>query len=152
PELLARLHDVVAEFLERSRSISKSDDVFDVAPGHSAEAPRLRRLKTPDVQHPLFWEVASGILADVAADLIGPDVTFHHSKLNFKWSEANAKANAVRWHQDIQFYPHTNYSPLTIGLYLNDVGPTDGPLTVLRGSHNGPLYDQYDAAGNWTGC
>lgn len=151
-ELLARLHGTVAEFLERSRAVAKSDEVFDVAPGHGPDSPRLRRLKTPDAQHPLFWEVASGILADVAADLIGPDVTFHHSKLNFKWSEANPQANAVRWHQDIQFYPHTNYSPLTIGLYLQDVGETDGPLTVLPGSHEGPLYDQYDAEGNWTGC
>lgn len=156
PELLGRLHQTVAKFLERSRAVDRSDDVFDLAPGHSAESPRLRRLKTPDEQDPLFWEVASGILADVAADLIGAEegggVTFHHSKLNFKWSEANAKANAVRWHQDIQFYPHTNYSPMTIGLYLNDVGSTDGPLTVLPGSHEGPLYDQYDADGNWTGC
>lgn len=151
-DLLAQLHDTVAIFLERSRSVPASDEVFDIAPGHSADAPRLRRLKMPDEQHPLFWEVASGILADVACDLIGPDVTFHHSKLNFKWSEANPAANAVRWHQDIQFYPHTNYSPLTIGLYLNDVGPGDGPLTVLPGSHDGPLYDQYDADGNWTGC
>ena len=24
-------------------------------------------------------------MADVAADLVGPNVVFHHSKLNFKW-------------------------------------------------------------------
>ena len=26
------------------------------------------------------------------------------------------------------------------------------PVMVLPGSHNGPLYDQYDGDGNWTGC
>ena len=28
----------------------------------------------------------------------------------------------------------------------------NGPLGVLPDSHNGPLYDLYDASGNWTGC
>ena len=26
-------------------------------------------------------------MADVAADLVGPNVAFRHSKLNFKWSD-----------------------------------------------------------------
>ncbi|MDE0370311.1 MAG: phytanoyl-CoA dioxygenase family protein, partial [bacterium] len=52
----------------------------------------------------------------------------------------------------IQFYPHTNYSPLTIGTYLADTGMDDGPLMVIPGSHDGPLFDQYDEEGNWIGC
>ena len=54
-------------------------------------------------------------MADVAADIVGPDVKFHHSKLNFKWAEGGEE---VKWHQDIQFWPHTNYSPATIGTLL----------------------------------
>jgi ectoine hydroxylase len=88
-------------------------------------------------------------IADVVADLVGPDVVFHHSKLNFKWHEGG---DEVKWHQDIQFYPHTNYSPLTVGLYLRDTGMDDGPLMAIAGTHDGPLHDQYDARGNWTGC
>ena len=53
--------------------------------------------------------LATGLIADVAADLLGPDVLFHHSKLNFKWPDATSE---VKWHQDIQFYPHTNYNVL----------------------------------------
>jgi ectoine hydroxylase-related dioxygenase (phytanoyl-CoA dioxygenase family) len=103
----------------------------------------------PDDRDPVFWELASGLLADVAADLVGPDVVFHHSKLNFKWYDESDK---VKWHQDAQFFPHTNYNVLTIGCYLSDTDMTNGPLAVLPGSHNGPLYNQYDERGNWTGA
>ena len=108
-EWLERLRRIALEFLERSRTETRSGDIFDVAPGHSAASPRLRRLKRPDEQHETFWEFATGPIADVAADLVGPDVVFHHSKLNFKWNDG---ADQVDWHQDIQFYPHTNYAPV----------------------------------------
>ena len=101
-------------------------------------------------QHPVYWEFASqSILADVAADLVGPDIKFHHSKLNFKWSEGGEE---VKWHQDITYWPHTNYSPLTIGTYLYDVDDDQGPLAGVAGSHNGSLFDQYNASGQWVGC
>ena len=103
----------------------------------------------PDRLHDTYWEFATGPIADVAADLVGPDVVFHHSKLNFKW---DAGSDDVKWHQDIQFYPHTNYSPMTIGTYLADTGMDDGPLMVIPGSHDGPLFDQYDGEGHWIGC
>jgi hypothetical protein len=32
--------------------------------------------------------------------------------------------------QDIQFWPHTNFTPLTIGVYLNDVTEDMGPMKV----------------------
>ena len=57
----------------------------------------------------------------------------------------------MKWHQDIQFFPHTNYNVLTIGCYLADTDMNNGPLAVLRGSHKEDLYDQYDSDGNWTG-
>ncbi len=145
---LDRLDAVTAEFIERSKRETASGQLFDLAPGHGAERPRVRRLKRPDEQHPLYWEFATGPAADAAADLLGPDVAFHHSKLNFKWHEGGDR---VTWHQDIQFYPHTNYGVLAIGVYLEDTGPDDGPVAVLPGSHEGPLYDQYDAEGAWAG-
>ena len=146
---IARIGAVVDEFVDRSRGESRSGSVFDLAPGHCADAPRIRRLKRPHEQHDLFWEVATGVLADVAADLVGPDVVFHHSKLNFKWNDGH---DQVGWHQDIQFYPHTNYSPLTIGLLLRDTALADGAVGFLAGSHAGPLFDQYNDKGQWTGC
>ncbi|MEM9440206.1 MAG: phytanoyl-CoA dioxygenase family protein [Pseudomonadota bacterium] len=145
---LDELRTVTEHFFNQSRRITASDDVFDVAPGHSAEKPILRRLKSPDERHEVYWGFATGLMADVAADLVGPNVVFHHSKLNFKWYE---ESDTVKWHQDIQFFPHTNYNVITIGCYLADTDMNNGPLAALRGSHNEDLYDQYDAGGTWTG-
>jgi len=149
-EWIERLRDVTNEFVERSREITASDAVWDLEPDHTAENPRLRRLTSPVEQHPAYWEFASdSIVADVAADIVGPDVKFHHSKLNFKWAEGGEE---VKWHQDIQFWPHTNYSPATIGTLLYDCGPDQGPLGGLPGSQNGPLFDLYNEDGSWNGA
>lgn len=148
-EWLQRLRETAAHFVDLSREQTESGATYDLAPGHTAESPRLRRLKTPVDQDPVFWEFATDVIADVAADLVGPDVVFHHAKLNYKWNDGN---DDVKWHQDIQFYPHTNYSPLTIGTYLNDTGMPEGPVAVIPQSHNGELFDQYDHNGTWTGC
>ncbi len=148
-EILAELVAVTEEFVDASRAETTSGTTFDIGPGHSATKPVLRRLKRPDEQHDAYWRFASGLMADVAADLAGPDVVFHHSKLNFKWFD---ESDTVKWHQDIQFFPHTNYNVFTIGCYLADTDMSNGPLAILPGSHNGPLFDQYDADGNWAGC
>ena len=146
---LERLGAVTDSFVERSRGLDKSDAIFDLEPGHTAGAPRLRRLSSPVEHDEVFWQFAAqSVLADVAADLVGSDVKFHHSKLNFKWSGGGEE---VKWHQDISYWPHTNYTPLTTGVYLDDVGPDQAPLGVIPRSHEGPLYDQFDAAGQWVG-
>ncbi len=149
-EWVLRLRSATDEMIDRSREITQSDAVWDLEEGHSKEMPRLRRLTSPNDHHPVYWEYASkSIIGDIVADLVGPNVKFHHSKLNFKWARGGEE---VKWHQDIQFWPHTNYSPLTVGLYLYDCDSRQGPLMVLPGSHKGVLYDQYNEAGNWTGC
>lgn len=147
-DTLAELQAVTNEFFDASRNVSESGDVFDIGPGHTRDAPILRRLKNPDERHETYWKFSTGLMADVAADLVGPNVVFHHSKLNFKWYD---ESDTVKWHQDIQFFPHTNYNVLTIGCYLADTDMNNGPLAALKGSHDEPLHDQYDANGNWTG-
>ena len=147
-DILGELQKVTREFQDKSRTETLSGDTFDLGSGHSAENPILRRLKSPDIQHDAYWKFSSGLMADVAADLLGPNVVFHHSKLNFKWFDAS---DTVKWHQDIQFFPHTNYNVLTIGCYLADTDMSNGPLAALKGSQKEDLYDQYDAEGNWTG-
>lgn len=149
-EWLERLRAVTDAMIQESRGIAKSDAKWDLEEGHSADSPRLRRLSSPNDHHPVYWEFASqSILPDAIADLVGPHVKFHHSKLNFKWRVVGEE---VKWHQDIGFWPHTNYSPLTAGTYLTDCGEAQGPLGVIRGSHLGPLHDQYNEAGEWVGC
>ncbi len=147
---LDRLRAVVAIKVEASRALTASDDQFDLAPDHTAEKPNIRRLRKAVDQHPDLWAFAQhASVVDLVADLLGPDVRFHSSKLNFKWSEGG---DAVRWHQDIQAWPHTNFAVLTFGVYLEDTGPEQGPLTALPGTHRGPLFDQFDHDGRWTGA
>ena len=147
---LERLRAATDEMIAQSRTIAASDATWDLEQGHSAEDPRLRRLSSPNDHHPTYWDYASAsVLPDVIADLVGPNVKFHHSKMNFKWAKGGEE---VKWHQDIGFWPHTNYSPLTAGTYLYDCGADQGPLCVIAGSHDAPLYDQYNDAGDWVGC
>ena len=146
---LDRLRGVTADFVEQSRKLDSSTPLFDLEPDHTPEHPRLRRLVSPADLHETYWEFASqSVIVDVIEDLIGPDIKFHHGKLNFK---APRGGEEVKWHQDIQFWPHTNYSPLTIGVFLVDVEPGMGNVGFVPGSHLGELFDQYDGE-RWVGC
>ncbi|MEM9134670.1 MAG: phytanoyl-CoA dioxygenase family protein [Actinomycetota bacterium] len=151
---LHRLRAASDEFVERSRSLTASSAAIDVESDHSAAAPRLRRLTSPPDHHPDFAEFTlAGPAADIAVDLLGDPARFHHAKLNYKWSGGGA---AVDWHQDIQYWPHTDFTPLTIGVYLSDVDDEMGPMGIIPGSHRGelfPLRGDPDADGNrpWTG-
>ena len=148
---LKKLRAATDELIERSRKVTRSDAIYDLEPTHRPDAPRLRRVSNPVEQHAVFWEYClNSALPDIVADLVGPDVKFHHSKLNFKWAQGGEE---VKWHYDISFWPHTNYSPLTVGTYLYDCGMDQGPLGVMPRSHLiDPRLSQYDAKGNWTGC
>ena len=147
---LERLRTATDQLVEQSRSITKSDNIFDLEPDHSAANPRLRRVSSPVDQDQTFWDYAAeSPLGDIVADLVGPAVKYHQSKLNFKWAKGGAE---VKWHYDIPFWPHTNYSPLTIGTYLYDCGMEQGPVGFLPGSHRWDMPSQYDEDGRWTGC
>lgn len=144
---LGRLQAASAEIIDRSRAIARSDGSYILEDGHSAETPRLRRLTSPVSHHPDFWAFAAdSVIGDIVADVVGPDVKFYHSKLNYKWAGGG---QAFAWHQDIQAWPHTNYSPVTVGVLLDDCARDQGPLTAIKGSHQGPLHSMYDADGNW---
>jgi hypothetical protein len=148
-EWLDRIWEVSNGFIERSRELTRSDAMLALDPAHSANNPRLRRLIDPTEHHPLYWDyVSQGPLVDVAEDLLGPAFKFHHSKLNFKWSSGGEE---IKWHQDIQFYPHTNYAVAAFGLYMSDVDDEMGPMGVIPGSHKGEIHDQYDEHDQWVG-
>jgi ectoine hydroxylase len=147
---LTRLWDVTERMIDESRALGASTSKFDLENDHRPDAPKLRRLTQPVEHDPVYWEFATNSpITDLAEDLLGPDVKFHHSKLNFKWFGGGEE---VKWHQDIQFWPHTNFSVLTIGLYLDDVDDENGPMGVLPGSHAGEIYNQYNSKDQWVGC
>jgi len=107
-------------------------------------------LINPVDNHATFAEFAfHGPAADIALDLLGSPARYHHSKLNYKWSGGG---QAVEWHQDIQYWPHTDFSPLTIGVYLNDVDDEMGPMGIVPGSHTRELFNLFaDDGTTWTG-
>jgi len=124
---------LMRELIERSRARLKSDTVFDLEKGHGPQSPRLRRIVNPSSLHPAIWEyVSDAIAADIAADLLGPNVKFLDTQMNFKWARGGTE---IKWHQDIPYFPHTNYSLLTIGTFLEDV--SKGNFQMYSLSRNG---------------
>lgn len=139
PDQLDRLRAITARLIDASRTVSESNDVFDLDKGHGPDSPRLTRIKIPHKQDPYFWEVLrTSTMTQVLNDLLGPDTTILTSKLNTK---APGGGRAVEWHQDWAFYPHTNDDLLAFGLMLEDVDEANGPLMVIPGTHRGPVLD-----------
>ena len=144
------LRTALTGIVDLSRELSNSNNRFDLERGHSAENPRLRRATYLDDLDPVFWDLcSSSVIADIAADILGPNIRFREIMANFKWAGGGAE---VSWHQDIVFYPHTHVGTCQFLVSLEDVGPEQGPLQVVPGSHKGPLLEHYDANGEWTGA
>jgi ectoine hydroxylase-related dioxygenase (phytanoyl-CoA dioxygenase family) len=149
-ERVEALRRVTDRFVERSRGVSRSDGVFDLDPRHTAAAPVLRRIKNPADHDPLYrWLAFESPILDVVAELLGPAVRFHHSKLNLKGGLVGAP---VEVHQDAAFYPHSNDDVLAVGLLLDDGTAENGAMSVLPGSHRGPIYSHFDAQGRFVGA
>lgn len=150
PDWLARLRAATDELVERSRQLTASDDFFVIENGHRPDRPRLRRIQALPDQHPTFWAFTTeSVLPDIVADLIGPNLTYRDSMINTKWADGGSR---VDWHQDLPFYPHTNRDSIQTLVCLEDVTPDQGPLVVVPGSQDGPIYEHFDEADNWTGC
>ncbi|HEV7988742.1 MAG TPA: phytanoyl-CoA dioxygenase family protein [Candidatus Binataceae bacterium] len=146
---IAKLRAVTGRFVDRSRAISASDNLFDLDPTHCAQTPTLRRIKNPADKDPLYrWVAFESPIPDIVAELIGPDVKFHHSKLNLKGGRVGAP---VEWHQDAAFYPHSNDDVLAVGLLLDDATAENGCLVVLPGSHRERVHEHYDGGGRFIG-
>src|SRR5204862_6689926 len=145
-EALRRLTDA---FVERARGVSRSDAWFDLDPRHTAAAPALRRIKNPADHDPLYaWVALESPILDVVAELIGPSLRFHHSKLNLKGSHIGAP---VEVHQDAAFYPHSTDDVLAVRLLLDDATAENGAMSVLPGSHRGPIHTHFDAQCRFVG-
>ena len=141
-EELLELQRVTDEFVERSRLVSQHDEVYDLEANHSAERPRLRRIKNPIAQHEVYDRTLRhpGIL-DRVEQLIGPGLRRQNTKLNMKEPD---HGSAVEWHQDWAFYPHTNDDVLAVGVCLDDMTEENGCMLMIPGSHKGELYSHHE--------
>jgi phytanoyl-CoA hydroxylase len=141
PPEIAALREVTDTLVEQSRLVSEHNDVFDLEPSHTRDDPRVRRIKTPHAQHPVYDSVMrhEGILT-ILQQLVSPAIRYDTSKLNMKSPGYGA---AVEWHQDWAFYPHTNDDLCAIGVMMDDCEMENGPLLCIPGSHKGPVYDHH---------
>ena len=156
PQQLSALRATFDQWVEDSRQ--HDDDYgetldgrkrFDLQPGHSAETPGLRRVQSPEEVSDVFASVMrSARTVEVVGDLIGPNLRFHHGKVN---SKLPGTATKVLFHQDFNFQPMTNDDIITCLLFIDDVTLENGPLEVVPGSHKGPLYTHWHG-GRFTGA
>ncbi|MEM9736869.1 MAG: phytanoyl-CoA dioxygenase family protein, partial [Pseudomonadota bacterium] len=145
PELLARLRAGMDRWIEESRShegpfgeMIDGRARYDVQPGHSAEAPALRRISAPtEISDAYFEAMSNSAMTDMVAELIGPNVKLHHTKINAKQP---GSATEVKWHQDFPFTPHSNSDLITALLMIDEVTMENGPLEEQPGSHHGPIH------------
>jgi len=145
-----RMKDVLADLVERSRTVATHDDVYDLEPGHSSEQPRVRRVKKPHVVDAVFAEfMRSPRLLEILRALLGPNVRLHGSKLNLK---APHFGSPVEWHQDWAFYPHTNDDLLAVGVMLDDTTVENGAMYFIPGTHRGPTFDHHGDDGRFCGA
>ena len=144
PAEVEALRKTTDEFVDKSRAFTEHTDIFDLdlKAGHSAETPKLRRIKDPHAQHPVYdAALRKPQLLDIIESLIGTDIRMHHTKLNMK---APGGGQQVEWHTDWGFYPHTNDDILEVGVAFDDMEIENGCLMVIPGSHLGPAYDHHE--------
>jgi phytanoyl-CoA hydroxylase len=138
---VAELRRVTEEFVDKSRSVTTHTDVFDLEPDHTSDNPRLRRLKVPAEQHPVYDQtMRHPRILGIVSQLIGPNIRQNGNKLNMKSPEGGSP---VEWHQDWAFYPQTNDDLLAVGVVMDDMLLENGCLLVIPGSHKGRVYNHH---------
>jgi phytanoyl-CoA hydroxylase len=147
---LAAMRAEIARWVEASRAHAEpfgpptidERPRFDMGAEHSAERPALRRVNSPSDISAAFREVMQdGAMVDMVADLIGPNVKFHHCKINLKLPGSHTE---VGYHQDFAYTPHSNDDVVTALLMLDDMTLENGCLQVVPGSHRGPVHSLFD--------
>ena len=138
---VAELRANVDEIVAGAAKVTNHTDVYDLEDGHTPEAPRVRRIKTPHKHFDYFNQlVRHPRITAMLSCLLGPNIRLHGSKLNMKSAGYGAP---VEWHQDWAFYPHTNDDVLAIGILLDDCAEENGPLLAIPGSHRGRTFDHH---------
>ena len=136
------LETTTQKWVDKSRTITQNDEIFILEENHSAENPRLKRIKDPyKVDETYKKLVHNNNLLDIIEDLIGPNIRLQGTKLNMK---ASGGGQQVEWHTDWGHYPHTNDDILAVGVALDDMTEENGCLLVIPGSHKKPETSHHE--------
>ena len=140
--LLTKLRDVTDEIVASAKGLTDHTSVLDLEPSHTPDNPKVRRIKQPQRAHPFFRELAGhDCVVNAIQPLLGNDIRLRSGcKVNMK---SEAIGSPVEWHQDWAFYPHTNDDVLAVGILLDDMDATNGPIRFLPQSHKGQVYDHH---------
>jgi ectoine hydroxylase-related dioxygenase (phytanoyl-CoA dioxygenase family) len=136
--LRAALEEVLAE----AQGLTETNDKFSITPGDDGNF-YVRRLFSPITHHQAFYDTMfHPEILDAVANLLGPNIQLHHSKLNLK--PPTSREARFEWHQDYPFFPHTNYDLLAVLIHLDDATVDNGCLRIVPGSHKlGPCLHQF---------
>lgn len=145
---IAAMGEELQTWIEESRNHDKNYGTtlngksrFDLEPGHSKDNPKLRRISNPvDISQAYRDVLFEGPAVDAVVDVLGPNVKFHHCKLNIKLP---GMVTRVDYHQDHPFDVHTNDDHVTLLILLDDMNESNGCLRIVEGSHLGPQYSHY---------
>lgn len=141
-DLLQRLTQTTDRLWEQGRSMTQKTAHFDLAEGHTAARPRIRRIASPTELDQVYLTAAfDSILGDIAADLVGGPVKFYHSKINFKLPAGGAE---IGWHQDWPVFPHTNSNLVALSVPLNPSRAGNGCLQTIPGTHRAGARSHWD--------
>ena len=150
-EFINKINEIVNDIISNSKNINKSDYLYDLEDAHLQNGiPQVRRIKNPVEQiNELEFVIKNEKLLQLLKCFLGANIRLHHSKINMK---NPILGSSVEWHQDWAFYPHTNDDVLAVGVMLDDVNLSNGPLMVIPESHKGPVLSHNNSDGIFCGA
>ncbi len=83
-------------------------------------------------------------ITQIAAQIIGPNVQLHHTKMFIKPPE---KGSPFPMHQDAPYFPHENHSMIAAIVHFDDAPLEKGCVRVVPGTHKSLLPHSPD--GGW---
>jgi ectoine hydroxylase-related dioxygenase (phytanoyl-CoA dioxygenase family) len=136
---LSRLDAAIRQIIAEESLLGEKATRLEWEPERAGQERVARRIYNPVHQHPEFERIAlsDGVL-DRIESVFGPNLQFHHSKLNMKGARVGS---VVEWHQDFAYFPHTNPDLLACLIYLDDADEENGCLQVIPGAHDGRAFD-----------
>ena len=145
-ERVRQLISAADEFALTAQTLTANTNMIELDPAVvAAGAPtddgrsRLLRIKSPHLHHATFARMlAEPAVVGMVEQLIGPDIRWHHTKVNAKQPRGSGH---VEWHADWGYYPHTNCDLLEVTIPLDPSVEANGCVRVLPGSHRGPALD-----------
>ncbi len=145
-EELALLRAEAHALAERLAQVRSIDATWGSARTATTLQTKLLHCHDVQFQSALFARmIMDERLTQAAADIIGPNVQLHHTKMFIKPPE---KGSPFPMHQDAPFFPHEHHSMIAAVVHFDDAPLEKGCLRVVPGSHTQGILPHI-AEGAW---